>query len=389
MVAAPLPETPRVTQLQPGDPAPDFMAPATVNERFHFNTVGGYRVALVFLGHHGSDGARALRIAAWNALAPLRAGGLQLFLVALGPDAPMDHLRDGVTVPVTTFRDIDGALHRRYGMWTAGTDDQPARPLRGAVVIDQSLRIVGLVRSDAPERVTGEIAALVARIPARPPAREVMQHAPVLIVPDVFPRETCQALIAYYDRQGGGESGFMREIDGRTVGIMDSRFKRRKDCLIEDEGLRRTVRETINRRLCPAIYRAFNFNATRLERYLVACYDGETGGFFRAHRDNTTKGTAHRRFAVTVNLNAEDYDGGNLRFPEFSDDVYRAPTGGAVVFGCSLLHEALPVTRGRRYALLPFLFDEAAEALRTANLGFLDSDRVINLDQQATSSSAA
>ena len=29
--------------------------------------------------------------------------------------------------------------------------------------------------------------------------------------------------------------------------------------------------------------------------------------------------------------------------------------GGAVVFSCSLLHEALPVTKGVRYALLTFL----------------------------------
>ena len=38
--------------------------------------------------------------------------------------------------------------------------------------------------------------------------------------------------------------------------------------------------------------------------------------------------------------------------------TYRPPTGGAVVFCCSLQHEATPVTRGRRYAFLPFLYGE-------------------------------
>jgi predicted 2-oxoglutarate/Fe(II)-dependent dioxygenase YbiX len=33
------------------------------------------------------------------------------------------------------------------------------------------------------------------------------------------------------------------------------------------------------------------------------------------------------------------------------------PAGGAIVFSCSLLHEALPVVRGRRFALLSFLRD--------------------------------
>jgi predicted 2-oxoglutarate/Fe(II)-dependent dioxygenase YbiX len=47
------------------------------------------------------------------------------------------------------------------------------------------------------------------------------------------------------------------------------------------------------------------------------------------------------------------------------------PTGGAVVFSCSLLHEATPVTSGRRYAFLPFLYDEEAARIREANKAHL------------------
>ena len=39
------------------------------------------------------------------------------------------------------------------------------------------------------------------------------------------------------------------------------------------------------------------------------------GGFFRAHRDNTTKGTAYRRFACTVNLNASTKRAAISAFP--------------------------------------------------------------------------
>ena len=70
---------------------------------------------------------------------------------------------------------------------------------------------------------------------------------------------------------------------------------------------------------------------------------------------------------TTINLNADEYEGGDLRFPEFGTRTYRAPTGGAVLFSCALLHEATPVTEGRRYAFLPFLYDEDAAALREAN----------------------
>jgi predicted 2-oxoglutarate/Fe(II)-dependent dioxygenase YbiX len=62
---------------------------------------------------------------------------------------------------------------------------------------------------------------------------------------------------------------------------------------------------------------------------------------------------------VTINLN-NDYAGGDLRFPEFGPRRYRGPVGGAVVFSCALLHEVTPVTRGVRYAKLPFLYDSAA-----------------------------
>jgi predicted 2-oxoglutarate/Fe(II)-dependent dioxygenase YbiX len=141
--------------------------------------------------------------------------------------------------------------------------------------------------------------------------------------------------------------------------------------MIEDEQLQAAFRARLNARLSPEIRRAFNFNPTRIERYIVACYDGADQGFFRAHRDNTTKGTAHRRFAVTINLNTGDYEGGELCFPEFGPQTYVAPAGGAVVFSCSLLHEARPVTKGRRYATLPFLYDDAAAKIREANLKFL------------------
>jgi predicted 2-oxoglutarate/Fe(II)-dependent dioxygenase YbiX len=158
----------------------------------------------------------------------------------------------------------------------------------------------------------------------------------------------------------------MRDVGGRTVGVLDD-FKRRRDVTIHDDAFKRELRGYLANRLAPEIAKAFQFGVTRLERYIVACYDAREGGYFRPHRDNETLGTAHRKFAVSINLNAEEFDGGDLRFPEFGPRTYRPPTGGAVVFSCSLQHEATPVTRGRRYAFLPFLYDEAGAAVREAN----------------------
>jgi predicted 2-oxoglutarate/Fe(II)-dependent dioxygenase YbiX len=73
---------------------------------------------------------------------------------------------------------------------------------------------------------------------------------------------------------------------------------------------------------------------------------------------------------VSINL-SDDHVGGDLRFPEFGDRTYRPPLGGAVVFSCSLLHEATAVTGGRRFAFLPFLYDEDGARIREANNQFL------------------
>ena len=164
----------------------------------------------------------------------------------------------------------------------------------------------------------------------------------------------------------------MRDVNGQTVQVYDGDHKRRRDQVIEDETLRNQAMHRLHDRLAPEIHKAFQFRVTRIERHIVACYSSADGGHFRAHRDNTTKGTAHRRFAVSLNLNTGEYEGGNLRFPEFGRQIYQPPAGGAVVFSCSLLHEATPVTRGKRYMFLPFLYDDAAAGLRQENTKYLD-----------------
>jgi predicted 2-oxoglutarate/Fe(II)-dependent dioxygenase YbiX len=187
----------------------------------------------------------------------------------------------------------------------------------------------------------------------------------------VFEPDLCQALIAAFREAGGEESGFMRERDGRTVLVKDAAFKRRRDHLLPDGPLKNTAREKIRRRVVPEIEKAYQFRVTRMERDLVARY-GAGEGFFKAHRDNTTRGTAHRRFACSINLDAAAHEGGDLVFPEFGPRTYRPPTGGAVVFGCGLLHEVRPVTAGERFAFLPFLYDDAAAEIRRQNAQYLE-----------------
>ena len=266
------------------------------------------------------------------------------------------------------FLDYDGAVSRLYGVAQEQDGRLAVQPCW--FVLDRMLNILGHFPIDRGEQALALIAATVAMQPQD-------SLAPVLTVPNILEPDFCRRLIAHYEERGGQDSGFMREVDGRTVGVIDHSHKRRADADIEDPDLRKGLENRIYHRLKPWIRRAFNFDATRIERFIVACYDGRDGGFFNPHRDNTTRGTAHRRFAVTINLNTGDYEGGGLRFPEFGPRVYHAPLGGAVVFSCSLLHEAMPVTAGRRYATLPFLYDEAAAREREANIRFLEDGKAV------------
>jgi len=332
-----------------GDAAPWFNARLLDgNEQFGFDTVGGRHVVLLFTASAGSvEGARALRLIETHR--PLFDDSKASFFgVTRDPDdAPSGRIRHSPP-GIRWFLDYDGAVAKRY----------VALETSFWLLLDPTMRVVATAPIDRGEHIIALLRRVIGENKDEP-------QAPVLVIPRVFDPGFCSDLIALYERNGGKPSGFMRDVGGKTTGIMDFSFKRRSDHHIEDESIREGIRQRLVRSLVPMIRRNFQFHVTRIERFMVACYDGDgDGGFFRPHRDNSTAGTRHRRFACTINLNTDDYEGGELVFPEFGSRGYRAPTGGAVVFSCSLLHEARPVTRGHRYACLPFLYDEAAARQR-------------------------
>jgi predicted 2-oxoglutarate/Fe(II)-dependent dioxygenase YbiX len=342
-----------------GAPAPLFRALSPVNPSFAFSSLGGRYVVLGFLPPPGAERDAALEMVRRHP--QLFRDDTCLFFGVLPDRESFDRAQNGGMM--RWFADFDGALRRLYE--AEGPD---GAPIPRWVAIDPSQRILAWTPLDQAEKLFAYLQRL------GPPGRHagVTLNAPVLIVPRVLEPALCRQLIDIYRADGGAPSGVMRERDGRTVGVLDD-FKKRRDTTLTDEPLLNSLRNRLHRRLVPEIRKAFQFEATRIERYIVACYDAEEGGYFKAHRDDTTAATAHRKFAVSINLNAEDFEGGNLIFPEFGPQTYRPPTGGAVVFSCSLLHEATPVTAGTRYAFLPFLYDEAGAELKAKNQHLLVS----------------
>jgi peroxiredoxin/predicted 2-oxoglutarate/Fe(II)-dependent dioxygenase YbiX len=363
-----------------GDPVPWFHCLSTSNSNYSFDTVAGRYIVLCFFGSTTlKTSFQVLSFFLDQMRTRFDDSHLCFFGVSIDPqDRELNRVQQMIP-GIRFFWDFDLQVSRKYGALQNG-DDGAIIYHPFTLILDPALRVLANISLSNPDLHNNTIADCLSRLPSVEEYARVPLSAPILIVPRVFDRNFCQKLIHLYREHGGKESGFMRERDGQTVGIQDYSFKRRKDYEIESEEIKSYIRACLVRRLVPEIAKAFQFNATRIERYIVACYDSETGGYFRPHRDNTTKGTAHRRFAVTINLNEEEYTGGDLRFPEFGMKTYRAPTGGAVVFSCSLLHEATSVISGTRYATLPFLYDDTAATIRSENRQFLTNE-IINFNQ--------
>lgn len=353
---------PRFRNLLIGDPAPWFRQRSATQPIYNFDTAAGRYIVLCFFASTSDARAQTALTAIHQATDLFDDAHASFFGVA------NDRGDEGrLTERYPGFRyllDFDGAVAQLYGV--KAEDGDMLRRLW--FVLDPSMRIVFAAPFEATPAET--VMDFVRQLP--PPGRHSGMEGmtPVLQLANVLEPELCEQLIALYQTQGGEESGFMREQNGKTILVTDPAHKRRRDCIVTEPALIATLQERVRRRIVPEIAKAHQFQVTRMERYLIGCYTADDGGHFRPHRDNTTKGTAHRRFAVSINLNAA-FEGGELCFPEFGPRTFKPPPGAAVVFSCSLLHAVTKVTRGERYAFLPFLYDEAAAELRMRNNSFL------------------
>jgi predicted 2-oxoglutarate/Fe(II)-dependent dioxygenase YbiX len=319
----------------------------TGRHRLAFDPFPGRAIALAFLGS-ATDPAAEATLAALSANRRLVDDSEAAFFVVAPESGAGPEIALEARFPSIVFLWDGDEMARAFG-----AD-------RSWVILDPMLRIVDVAPLDEADRV-------LARLSRSLPPSEVSSPAPILVLAHVFEPELCAHLVDCFERGGGKDSGFMQDVGGRSVENFDNSWKRRRDFHLTDPKLIANLRARIGRRICPEIKKAFQMRPTRIERDLVARYDSETGGHFGPHRDDTGIAIAHRRFAVSINLNT-DFEGGEISFPEYSPRPFKAAPGTAVVFSASILHEVSCVTRGRRYVFLTFLFDEEAERVRQANL---------------------
>lgn len=314
--------------IGPGERAPDFALPRGEGHATRFyGLVGGHPAVLLLSGGAG-------------------AGELAGLVDSIGGAVPEGDLhvvaREALPAERDAFLDPDDGVHEAYGV---PTDGPPT-----ALVLDRNVRVLSVARGR-----DGAVAAVAEQLPGTQGGRPD-RGAPVLLIPDALDAQLCTRLIERWREAGARRTGVEATgRDGHRGEELDEHRKRRRDHTVEDEELLQTLTAHIGRRIMPEIRKAFAYRATRFEGFKIGCYTADDAGFFEPHRDNLSRETSHRRFALTLNLN-EDYEGGELRFPEYGPRRYRPDAGEALVFSGSHLHEVLPVTAGRRFVLLSFLF---------------------------------
>lgn len=338
---------------QPGDLMPSFFGLSQDGSVFSSEEQAGRPAVLILLGSGYGDDPKPLVQAFCHRIDAFQTMACDVIVMTPG-QGMADAFDSADGRGVRLLNDLSDA---------AGRCRLQARDA-AIILIDRSRRVALRLGVSGTDDAVDLCLDSLARLPTEA-AQAVVMPAPVLMLPNLLRPPVCRDLIALFE-SGPNFEGRMASSDGDNgaVSRLDRTKKSRRDLVIEDDDpVWGWLRETVFLRCRAEIKRAFQADISCCDRLAIARYDAGAGWFAR-HRDNVSAQVAFREFAISINLNAGDYDGGCLSFPEYNDHLYRPQTGAGIIFSASVLHEATPVTRGSRYVLLTFFHGDAAENCR-------------------------
>lgn len=131
---------------------------------------------------------------------------------------------------------------------------------------------------------------------------------------------------------------------------------------------------TLNRQECSFIDEALvqksDCGCNLRERWRLLYYNGDTKEkAFRDPHTDWTMHSCHRRMSIIIGLSdPSEYEGGEFHWVD-KKLKYKIEKGSAVIFDSRMVHEVLPVTKGKRYVLQAFLFDDSGYELKKEKNG--------------------
>lgn len=328
----------------PGDKIPNFFLPDAQGTRRQFQgETNGNPILLAAVPSLASGQGAALATAIEAARPQLDALPVQVMLVCGEAPDKLTGAAQSRSLPPLTFSDENSGLLEFL------LKGAPQGAAAAVYALDPNQRVLDILAGDPADSQLERAQALIKGwLAGRGEPQRLQAGAPVLVLPGIFSPAFCERLMALWEREHheGGVSDAQRNL-------RDTRKKKTLEHVIADPELNREIAQTLGRRVGPELGKAFVYTApVAFESFVVMAYSDDRSDFFGIHRDRYLPDHP-RRFALSLNLN-DAFEGGELRFPEYGPHLYRPPAGGAAIFSCSLLHEALPVRRGRRFVMTAF-----------------------------------
>lgn len=351
--------------IQPGDLFPPFEATAADGRPVHLDSdaLAGRPRLIVFVAKPDAPAAAAAlgRLTAWAE--HLRQLDCRVFVVLPLAPAAAKARADALGLPFPVLCDPESKAARALTPALLRADGPPL----ASVLLRPNRQVQAVLGAEAEDHGDIACAYVEKQSPERAWRVQTGPQAPVLFVPDVFSPADCQRLMTVFTMQGNEYLEPGHGTKGRTqdykMRIPDYGRNDRVDHWVVNADTTKFIAGRLFARVAPMVEQAFHYRLTKYERFRIGRYEAADGtrgitGAAHGHRDNTEPRVAHRRFACSVNLNAEAHEGGGIVFPEFCGTEYAPRTGEALVFSSSLLHQVMPVRRGTRFALLSFLFGD-------------------------------
>jgi predicted 2-oxoglutarate/Fe(II)-dependent dioxygenase YbiX len=329
--------------LRIGDRVPNFQLPTKdgLNRVFYFEVSGGPIVLVV--ARQTSKNLDECFMELDKCTTSLCDLGAEIFCIVDDLTKVQKYIPSGVI-----FGDKEGKLSDVLLKESNGTSSDIK-----ILLLDPNQRVLGKCVIDDPKIDVGECINTLKLIRNKPrPQPVIMQYgAPALLMDNLIDSNLCNRLIENW--KSDHQEGLVN--DGKN-NAPDPEIKKNREHVVKDADLRREIASSIGPKISPELEKAFNFDQPlRFEAFTVLSYSDDRKDFFAPHRDNL-RTTQKRRFAMSLNLN-DGYQGGELWFPEYGEHKYLPAAGAGVIFSCSLLHEALPVTKGQRWVMVTFMCD--------------------------------
>src|SRR3990167_2420016 len=306
--------------LRPGDRLADFVLPGLDGKLRKFIwSFNGDPVALLAVDDLGNlDGSQFAALAG-----ACKAASTSLVVVAGNGVAPSAALwsklggggvdNEGPLLLCDHARKFLPALLAQAG----GVGFGPATGLRmRVIVLDPNQRVAITFDTRALPATTETIGGIADSVCADGGTDLVLRTAmaPVLVLPRVFAPDFCTQLIRLWGKGDHQDSG----VSSRYGNVNVSHLKQTEDYTVVEPMMLKAVSDRLAYGIGPELNKVFAYDREfTFDSHVVLSYSAEGRHFFGAHRDNGAPTTANRSFAVSLNLN-DDFDGGELAFPEYA-----------------------------------------------------------------------